>query len=105
MPNAARKEALLADPPYLDAPAQKALADRLARIQGHVGSLRRMVIEQRCADEILLQVAAVKAALNQVSGQIIDRELNTCVTSCMPDDAEERLKKVTKALTSLLKQG
>lgn len=91
--------------PYLTPAAQKALADRLSRIEGHVASVRRMVLEHRCADEILLQVAAVKAAVNQVSAQILDHELSACMTSCMSGDADERLAKVTKVLTTLLKQS
>lgn len=91
--------------PYLDAAAAKSLMNRLARVEGHVRSVRRMVAEHRCADEILLQVAAVKAALNQVSSQILDHELSACVQSCMEDDSDERLKKVTKVLSTLLKQS
>lgn len=91
--------------PYLTPMATKRLADRLARIEGHVRSLRRMVLEHRCADELLLQVAAVRAALNQVAGQVLDHELNACMTSCMEGNAEDRLGKVTRVLTTLLKQS
>lgn len=91
--------------PYLDAADSKSLMDRLARVEGHVRSVRRMVSEHRCADEILLQVAAIKAALNQVSSQILDHELNACVQYCMEGDSDERLKKVTKVLSTLLKQS
>ena len=91
--------------PYLDAASSKALMDRLARVEGHVRSVRRMVGEHRCADEILLQVAAVKAALNQFSSQILDHELSACVRNCMEGDSDERLKKVTKVLSTLLKQS
>jgi CsoR family transcriptional regulator, copper-sensing transcriptional repressor len=91
--------------PYLTLPAAKGLADRLARIEGHVRSVRRMVLEHRCADEILLQVAAVKAAMNQVASVLIDHELSACMTSCMQGDADERLHKVSKVLSTLLKQS
>jgi DNA-binding FrmR family transcriptional regulator len=91
--------------PYLSEAAAKALADRLARIEGHVRSVRQMVLQHRCADEILLQVAAVKAAMNQVSAQLLDHELTACVNSCMEGDTDERLKKVTKVLATLLKQS
>ena len=90
--------------PYLDSAAAKALADNLARIEGHVRSVRRMVLEHRCADEILLQVAAVKASLNGVAGRLIDHELTACVESCMTGSPDARLKKVTKVLSTLLKQ-
>ena len=91
--------------PYLDADAQKALADRLARIEGHVRSIREMVLAHRCADEILLQVTAVKAALNKFSATLLDHELKACMNSCMTGDVDERLDKVTKVLSSLLKQS
>ncbi len=91
--------------PYLDEVSSKSLMHRLARVEGHVRSVRRMVSEHRCADEILLQVAAVKAALNQFSSQILDHELSACLQSCMDGDSDERLKKVTKVLATLLKQS
>ena len=91
--------------PYLDDAAQKSLADRLSRLEGHVRAVRRMLLERRCADEILLQVAAVKAALNKFSASLLEHELKACLESCMDGDAEERLDKVTKVLTTLLKQS
>ncbi len=81
--------------PYLDPASAQALAHRLARIEGHVRSPRQMVFDHRCADEVLLQVAAVKAALSQVASQIVDRELTACMNSCMEGDGEDRLQKVT----------
>ncbi len=91
--------------PYLNQDSAKALVDGLSRIEGHVRSVRQMVLEHRCADEILLQVAAVKAALNRVSSQILDHELTACVNSCMEGHPEERLDKVIKVLSTLLKQS
>ena len=91
--------------PYLDGDSAKPLMHRLARIEGHVRSIRTMVAEHRCADEVLLQVAAVKAALNQFSSRLLEHELSACMTTCMEGDAEERLGKVTKVLATLLKQS
>ena len=90
--------------PYLTEISSKALAHRLARIEGHMRAVRQMVLDHRCADEILLQVAAVKAALNQFSSQILDHELTACVNSCMAGNADERLHRVTTVLATLLKQ-
>jgi DNA-binding FrmR family transcriptional regulator len=90
--------------PYLTEANSKALMDRLARIEGHIRAVRNMVFEHRCADEILLQVAAVKAALNQCSSQILEHELTACVNSCMQGSAGQRLQRVTTVLATLLKQ-
>ncbi len=104
MPRARRKAAKKVDTEYLDPAAQKALANRLARLEGHVRSVRQMVVDRRCADEILLQVAAVKAALNRFSATLLDHELNACVDSCMNGKEDKRLERVTKVLGTLLKQ-
>jgi CsoR family transcriptional regulator, copper-sensing transcriptional repressor len=88
---------------YLTPEAQKALADRLARAEGHLRSVRQMVLDHRCADEILVQLGAVKAALNQTAATLIEQELRTCVDSCMEGDADERMRRVTKALATVFK--
>jgi len=90
---------------YLTPEAQKALADRLARAEGHVRSIRQMVVDHRCADEILIQIAAVKAALNQTAASLIDSEMRACVDTCMRGSSDDRLARVTKALSAVLKSS
>lgn len=92
------------DTAYLSAEAQKALADRLARLEGHLRSVRQMVLDRRCADDILLQVAAVKAALSKFAASLLDHELKACVDSCMEGTADERLERLAAVITTLLKQ-
>lgn len=89
---------------YLDEGSRKALANRLARLTGHLNAIRDMVLEKRCADEILLQVSAVKAALSRFAATLVEHELKACVDTCMVGDADGRLQRVTKALGALLKQ-
>ncbi len=90
---------------YLNSDAQLALANRLARLEGHVRSIREMVLEQRCADEILLQVAAVKAAVNTFASALVEHELKDCMNTCMPGSADERIERVTRSLGALLKRS
>ena len=61
--NAARRRNVIRfETAYLDDESRMALVNRLARLEGHVRAVRRMVEERRCADEVLLQSAALKAA-------------------------------------------
>jgi len=90
---------------YLTPEAQKALADRLARAEGHLRSIRQMVIDHRCADEILIQIAAVKAALNQTAAGLIESEMRACADTCMGGSPEDRLDRVTSALAAVLKSS
>lgn len=45
---------------YIAPEAKKELLDALARLVGHVAGVRRMVEEEQCCDDILLQVAATR---------------------------------------------
>ena len=52
---------------YLSDTVTRSLANGLSRAEGHIGAVKRMIEERRCCDEILIQIAAVKAALNRVT--------------------------------------
>jgi len=90
---------------HLTPPPQKALAHRLPRAEGHLRSIRQMVIDHRCADEILIQIAAVKAALNQTAAGLIESEMRACADTCMGGSFEDRLDRVTNALAAVLKSS
>ncbi len=62
-----------------------------------------MVEERRCCDEILTQMAAVKAALNRITVKLVEEELVNCLTTCGQVEAEERLAAAMNALSSMLK--
>lgn len=90
---------------YLDGDSKRALANRLSRLEGHLRAVKSMLEEGRCADEILLQTAAVKAGLNRFASVLLEHELQSCVETCMEGDADERLGRVTRVLATLLKQS
>ena len=64
-----------------------------------------MVIDHRCADEILLQLAAVKAAINKTAAVILETEIRACTDSCMNGSAEDRMDRVANALATILKSS
>lgn len=102
---AKKKKASPAAEPYLSPLSQKALADRLARAEGHLRSVRQMVVDHRCADEILIQLSAVKAALNQAAASLVESELKACVDSCMTGSVDERVDRISRALAAVLKSA
>ncbi len=64
---------------------------RLKTIEGHLRGVIRMVEEDAYCIDVIRQIQAVEAALNKVSGQILDDHLNSCViTAIQGDDAKER---------------
>ena len=71
----------------------KALA-RLARLEGQVRGVARMVEEDRYCVDILAQTAAVRAALKGVEKLVIDDHARHCIEDAVAsgDAAEQRAK-------------
>lgn len=91
---------------YLDPDARRALLHRLARVEGHVRAIGRMVEERACADEILLQVAAVMGGLTRFAAKMVEEELAACMETCMsagPDETDDRVERLTTVLAALLR--
>jgi DNA-binding FrmR family transcriptional regulator len=59
--------------------ADPKLLKRLARIQGQVGGIARMIEEERYCVDILNQLQAVKAALRRVEDGLLKNHSDHCV--------------------------
>ncbi|MHB0996695.1 MAG: metal-sensing transcriptional repressor [Elusimicrobiales bacterium] len=64
--------------------------NRLARIEGHIRAIRRMAAEEVPCPEVLLQLAAVRSALNGVGRIILDDHLRECVVKAVHDGKYEK---------------
>ncbi len=68
---------------YLDPDLVDALQKRLSRVEGHVRGINRMLGEQCDCDDLLTQVAGVKAAINQISIKLLEGHLDSCVAEAL----------------------
>jgi len=64
------------------------LRARLSRLQGHLHAISRMLDEGRNCRGLLLQVAAVKSALNQVTVKLLEGYVEGCLTSGKAEEGE-----------------
>lgn len=79
---------------------------RLARIEGQVRGISRMVEEDRYCIDILTQVAAVTKALQAVSLGLLDDHMMHCVVDAARTSEEEataKLTEVSEAIQRLMK--
>jgi len=74
----------------------KAVLDQLSRTAGHVLSIRRMVEEGRDFPDVLIQLAAVRAAIDRASKIVLEDHIESCLrgaaTAGMADEEWTRLK-------------
>jgi CsoR family transcriptional regulator, copper-sensing transcriptional repressor len=75
-----------------------ALLKRLARIEGQVRGVSRMVEEERYCIDVLTQIGAIEAALDKVALGLIDEHTRHCV---MDAEGGERGEKVDELVAAL----
>ncbi len=69
-------------------PDREAVLHRLARIEGQVRGIARMVEAGESCEDILVQVAAAKSALDRVGIYMISHQLRDCVSTGSADASE-----------------
>jgi len=74
----------------------KKVVDQLARTAGHVTSIKRMVEEGRPCPDVLIQLAAVRAAIDRASRIVLEDHIESCLRgaagSGTADEEWDRLK-------------
>jgi DNA-binding FrmR family transcriptional regulator len=75
-----------------------ALLKRLARIEGQVRGVSRMVEEERYCIDVLTQIGAIEAALDKVALGLIDDHTRHCVMDADGDDQTEKVDELVAAL-------
>ncbi len=81
----------------------KEVINRLSRIEGHIRGLRKMVEEDKDCPDILLQVAAVRAALNQVGRILLEDHMESCVVAAAKEGkGEEAIEDLKAALMKFM---
>ena len=82
--------------------AHDAAKRRLARIEGQVRGIDRMIDEDRYCVDVVRQIQSIRAALTGVERLILDDHLATCIDSALrSDDVEERRAKVDELVALL----
>jgi DNA-binding FrmR family transcriptional regulator len=77
--------------------------NRLSRIEGHIRGIKMMVQEDRACPDVLIQLAAVRGAIDRVSRMILDEHLSECVARAAKEGKiEEEIEELKAALDRFL---
>ena len=80
----------------------KAVINRLSRAIGHLESVRRMVEAGRDCTEVLIQLAAVRSALNGTAKVILKDHMEHCIVDAIETGDNETLEQLNRAIDQLL---
>ncbi|GKX66047.1 metal-sensitive transcriptional regulator [Inconstantimicrobium mannanitabidum] len=82
---------------------QKDILLRLRKIEGQVKGIQKMVDKNVCCDDVLVQIAAIRAAINKVGGLVIENYVNNCLGLDEDPEEQEKVKNLIKTVNKFLK--
>ena len=81
----------------------KAVLNRLSRAIGHMESVKRMVEEGRDCSEVLVQLSALKAAINNTAKVILKDHIEHCLVDAVECGDHEAIEELTGAIDRFMK--
>lgn len=81
----------------------KRLMNRLNRISGQIGGIKKMLENNAYCTDILIQVAAVNAALNSFNKELLSEHIRTCVADNIRSGNDEVIGELVDTLQKLMK--
>jgi CsoR family transcriptional regulator, copper-sensing transcriptional repressor len=93
--------AKLTKPGYID--NKDDLRKRLNRISGQVGGVERMVGDERYCIDILTQVSAIQAALDEVALELLHDHARHCVVGATEENRDQMTEEMMAAVSRLIR--
>ena len=82
---------------------KKKLINRLNRIEGQVRGIRGMIEKDAYCADVLVQSAAVNAAINSFNKDLLSRHIHSCVVRDIKNGDEEVIDELMKLISKLMK--
>lgn len=81
----------------------KAVLNRLSRAIGHLESVKKMVENGQDCSQVLIQLAAVRAALTNTGKIILKDHLEHCIVEAVEQNDPEPMEQLKKAIEQFIK--
>ena len=81
----------------------KVVLNRLAKATGHLQSVKRMVENGKDCSEVLIQLSAVIAALNNVGKVILEDHIDHCIVDAVKSGDHESIDNLKNAINRFIK--
>ena len=83
--------------------SKKAVLNRMARIIGHMQSVKTMIENDRDCSDVLIQLSAIDSAVQSVSKVILKEHLSTCLIDAVREGDFEAIDDLNKAIDKFIK--
>ena len=82
---------------------KRAVVNRLSRAIGHLESVRRMVERDEDCSDVLIQLAAVRNAINNTGKVIMKNHISHCIVDAIEEDDMEAVEALNRAIDRFIK--
>ncbi|MCI5839438.1 MAG: metal-sensing transcriptional repressor [Peptoniphilaceae bacterium] len=81
----------------------KNVLNRMSKIIGHMESVKKMVESGRDCSEVIVQLAAIKGAINSTAKVIIKDHIDHCIVDAVKTHDEKTIEDLTNAIDKFIK--
>lgn len=81
----------------------KKVINRMSRAIGHMEAVKRMIEEGRDCSEVLIQLSAVRSAINNIGKIVLQDHINNCVVDAVEAGDKKVLENLNDAIDKFLK--
>jgi len=82
---------------------QRAWTNRILKIIGHLQAVKRMIENEKDCNELLIQLAAIKSAVNSTGKAILKSHLEHCIIEAVNQGDMQEVEELSKAIDSFIK--
>jgi DNA-binding FrmR family transcriptional regulator len=80
------------------------ILNRMKKIEGQAKGIQKMIEEDKCCGDIMIQISAIRSAINRVGGFIMDRYIKECLKESLEDDkGDKRIEEVIETIVKYVK--
>lgn len=79
------------------------IVNRLARAEGHLRSIKGMVERGEDCSEVLVQLAAVKSAINNTGKLILKEHISHCIVDAIEENDNKAIENLNDAIEKFIK--
>jgi DNA-binding FrmR family transcriptional regulator len=83
--------------------SNQAVLNRLSRAIGHLEAVKKMVEDGRDCSEVLIQISAVKSAVNNIGKIILQDHIKHCVADAVTNGDNKVLDDLSNAIDKFIK--
>lgn len=82
---------------------KKAVVNRLSKAIGHLESVKRMVERDEDCSDVLIQLAAVRSAINNTGKVVLKNHMNHCIVEAVEENDQDAIRRLNEAIDKFVK--